>query len=149
MSQNKAYIYTDGASQGNPGPAGAGFVITNEQGNILVRRAIPLGETTVGVAEYRALIAGLAEAHARGWRHIHIYTDSEFMARQLQGSYKVRTPAIRPLYEWAQKLRARFDSFVVEHLPRDKNNLADELAKEGARLSAQGPKAANGRRSKP
>lgn len=144
-----SYLYTDGASKGNPGPAGAGFAITDSAGNPLVQRAIPLGVTTVGVAEYRALIAGLCEAEARGIRHIHVFTDSQFMARQMQGTYRVRTPAIRPLYEWANKLRARFESFKIEHVPRSMNNLADGLANEGARLSAGGPPPANGRRRKP
>ena len=144
----KVYLYTDGASKGNPGPAGAGFVISDAQGNILVQRGIPLGVTTVGVAEYRALIAGLSEAAAMGLRHIHVYTDSQFMARQMQGSYKVRTPAIRPLFEWASKLRGRFETFEIEHIPRTLNNLADGLATEGAVLSAQGAAPENGRRAK-
>ncbi len=149
MSDDKVYLYTDGASKGNPGPAGAGFALADAAGNVLVQRAIPLGVTTVGVAEYRALIAGLAEAEARGIRHIHVYTDSQFMARQMQGTYKVRTPAIRPLYEWANKLRAKFTSFRIEHVPRELNSMADGLASEGARLSAAGPQPANGRRAKP
>jgi len=149
MTDETTYLYTDGASKGNPGPAGAGFAITDAKGNVLVQRAIPLGVTTVGVAEYKALIAGLSEASTLGVQHIHVYTDSQFMARQLQGVYKVRTPAIRPLYEWANKLRAKFASFTIEHVPRELNNMADGLAGEGARLSAAGPQPANGRRSKP
>lgn len=144
-----AYLYTDGASKGNPGPAGAGFVLTDEHGNPLVQRAIPLGVTTVGVAEYKALIAGMSEASARGVQHLHVYTDSQFMARQMQGTYKVRTPAIRPLYEWANKLRTKFASFKIEHVPRELNNMADGLASEGARQSADAPPSASGRRAKP
>ncbi len=148
MPDDKVYLYTDGASKGNPGPAGAGFVLTDAAGNPLVQRAIPLGVTTVGVAEYKALIAGLSEAQSRGVQHIHVYTDSQFMARQLQGTYKVRTPAIRPLFEWASKLKAKFASFAIEHVPREMNNIADGLAGEGARQSAQGPAPENGRRAK-
>lgn len=149
MPPDKVFLYTDGASKGNPGPAGAGFVITDAQGNALVQRAIPLGVTTVGVAEYRALIAGLCEANTMGVTDIHVYTDSQFMARQIQGTYKVRTPAIKPLYEWANKLRARFARFKIEHVPRTMNNVADGLAGEAARISAEGPQPANGRRTKP
>jgi len=149
MPDNVTYLYTDGASKGNPGPAGAGFVLADVHGNPLVQRAIPLGVTTVGVAEYKALIAGLSEADARGVQHIHVFTDSQFMARQMQGTYRVRTPAIRPLFEWASKLRAKFASFKIEHVPRELNNMADGLASEGARLSAAGPPPANGRRAKP
>ena len=135
-----AVLFTDGASKGNPGPAGAGFVLTIGS-NVCIERAIPLGVTTVGVAEYRALIAGLSEAAACGVKAIQVYTDSEFMARQMLGIYKVRTPAIRPLYEWACKLRGRFEKFEIQHVPRGLNNLADGLATEGAKRSAQGEKA--------
>ena len=127
----EAVLYTDGASLGNPGPAGAGFVLQGPD-QAVVERAIPLGETTVGVAEYRALIAGLAEAISRGIRRLHVYSDSEFMCRQLQGDYKVRAQNIRPLYEWARKLIAQLDDFQIEHTRREDNERADALAKQGA-----------------
>ena len=149
MPDDKAYLFTDGASKGNPGPAGAGFVLTDPHGGIIAQRAIPLGETTVGVAEYRALIAGLSEAHARGITHLQVYTDSEFMARQMQGVYKVRTPAIKPLFLWAIKLRAHFTAFKIEHVHREFNDVADKLATEGARQSMNAPPPSNGRRAKP
>lgn len=133
-----AILYTDGASKGNPGPAGAGFVLTDTHGGVIASRAIPLGRTTVGVAEYRALIAGLSEASSRGVQHICIFSDSEFMCRQLLGIYKVRTPAIKPLYDWAVKLRRKFVSFEITHVTRDKNEEADRLATEGARRSIAG-----------
>jgi len=107
-----AVVYTDGSSLGNPGPAGAGFVLQEPDGTV-VERAIPLGETTVGVAEYRALIAGLSEALSRGVKRVHVYSDSQFMCRQLQGKYKVRSANIRPLYEWARKLMGQFDEFQI------------------------------------
>ena len=135
-----AILHTDGASKGNPGPAGAGFVLTTRAGETIVSRALPLGVTTVGVAEYRALIGGMSEALAQGINSLEVYTDSQFMARQMQGIYKVRTPCIRPLYEWANKLRGRFDRFQITHVTRDKNALADSLACEGAKRSAQGEK---------
>ncbi len=132
-----AVLHTDGASKGNPGPAGAGFVLVDHGERILAERGIPLGETTVGVAEYKALIAGLSEALAQGIRHIEVYSDSEFMCKQLKGQYRVRTAVIVPLYQWADKLRRRFESFSISHVTRDKNQRADELATEGARLSAE------------
>jgi len=137
----KATLHTDGASKGNPGPAGAGFVITDERGEEIAARAIPLGTTTVGVAEYKALIAGMSEAAARGITHLSVRTDSQFMARQMLGIYKVRTPAIRPLYEWANKLRAKFVKFEIEHILRGGNEKADALATEGAKRSAMGESA--------
>lgn len=134
----EAYLYTDGASKGNPGPAGAGYVLITPHGALLTKRAVPLGVTTVGVAEYRALIAGMSDAASRGVTHLRVFSDSEFMVRQMLGVYKCRTPAIKPLYSWAVKLRGRFDAFAIQHVPREMNNLADGLATEAARLSAQG-----------
>ncbi len=132
----EAILYTDGSSLGNPGPAGAGFVLEGS-GDNLVERAIPLGETTVGVAEYRALIAGLSEALSRGVRRIHVYSDSEFLCRQIQGNYKVRSANIRPLYEWACKLIGQFDSFQIEHTAREGNQRADALARQAAEQAKQ------------
>jgi len=131
MSTATAVLYTDGSSLGNPGPAGAGFVL-EEPDSTVVERAIPLGKTTVGMAEYRALIAGLSEAISRGVQHIHVYSDSEFMCRQLQGEYKVRSANIRPLYQWACKLIGQFEEFQIEHTARESNQRADALAKQAA-----------------
>ncbi len=135
----EAVLYTDGSSLGNPGPAGAGFVLEEPDGTV-VERAIPLGETTVGVAEYRALIAGLSEATACGVRRIHVYTDSEFMCRQIQGEYKVRSAKIRPLHEWACKLVEQFDGFQIEHTVREGNQRADALARQAAEQAKQNKK---------
>ena len=130
--RHEAVLYTDGASLGNPGPAGVGFVLAGPDNTMIVERAIPLEETTVGVAEYRALIAGLSEALSRGIRRVRVYSDSEFMCRQLQGKYKVRAKNIRPLYEWARKLIGQFDDFQIQHITRDGNQRADALAKQAA-----------------
>lgn len=113
-------------------------MLTTPHDAVIVQRAIPLGVTTNGVAEYRALIAGMAEAHSRGITHLRVYSDSEFMVRQMQGLYKVRTPAIKPLLQWAVRLRGKFESFAIQHVPRERNNLADGLAAQGAALSAAG-----------
>jgi len=138
-NDTKAILYTDGSSLGNPGPAGAGFVLEGP-GDSVVERAIPLGETTIGVAEYRALIAGLSEAISRGARRVHVYSDSEFMCRQLQGEYKVRSANIRPLYEWACKLVDQFDGFQIEHTVREANQRADALARQAAEQAKQNKK---------
>ncbi len=130
-----ATLHTDGASLGNPGPAGVGFVLSDAGGRVIAERAIPLGETTVGVAEYRALIAGLHEALARNITHIRAISDSEFMCRQLQGTYRVKTEAIKPLYAWARRLVKRFDHFEIAHCPREQNQRADELANQAAKAA--------------
>ncbi len=131
-TEAEAILHTDGSSLGNPGPAGAGFVLESPAGALIAEQAIPLGEPTVGVAEYRALIAGLSVALAQGIRRVQVYSDSEFMCRQLQGNYKVRTKHIRPLYDWACKLLARFDGFQIAHIPRGDNERAAALAKQAA-----------------
>ena len=134
-----AILYTDGSSLGNPGPAGAGFVLEEPDGTV-VERAIPLGETTVGVAEYRALIAGLSEAISRGVQGVRVYSDSQFLCRQIQGKYKVRSANIRPLYEWACKLVGQFDKFQIEHTAREGNQRADVLARQAAEQAKQNTK---------
>ncbi len=134
-----AILYTDGSSLGNPGPAGAGFVLQELDGT-MVERAIPLGETTVGVAEYRALIAGLSEALSRGVQGVRVYSDSEFLCRQIQGKYKVRSANIRPLYKWACKLIGQFDKFQIEHTTREGNERADALARQAAEQAKQNAK---------
>ncbi len=128
----QAILYTDGASLGNPGPAGAGFVLKGPGGQTIAERAIALGETTVGVAEYRALIAGLSEVLSRELGCVRVFSDSQFMCRQLQGKYRVRAAAIKPLYEWTQKLIQRLERFEISHIDREHNTRADELAKQGA-----------------
>ena len=133
---NTATLYTDGASSGNPGPAGAAYVLLDEEGRTIAEQAIPLGITTVGVAEYRALIAGLAEALNLGVTRLQAISDSEFMCRQLQGRYRVRTEAIKPLYARAKELSAKLEYFDICHAGREHNQRADALAKEGARMSA-------------
>lgn len=133
-----ATLYTDGASSGNPGPAGAAFVLLDEQGRTIAERALPLGITTVGVAEYKALIAGLAEALNLGVQRLQVISDSEFMCRQLQGKYRVRTEAIKPLYAKAKELSGKLAHFEICHAGREHNERADALAKEGARMSAKG-----------
>ncbi|MGD9520181.1 MAG: ribonuclease HI family protein [Armatimonadota bacterium] len=124
----------DGASFGNPGPAGAGIVLT--AGNEVIHRAsIPLGETTNNVAEYRALIAGLHEAAARKARRVVVRSDSELLIRQMRGEYQVKAPHLRPLHEWGKKIADRFEGVTWEYVPREENSEADRLAKEGAESS--------------
>ena len=133
---NCAVLYTDGASSGNPGPAGAGYVLVDAHGDLLAEDSLPLGRTTVGVAEYSALIAGLSAALNHGVTRLQAISDSEFMCRQLQGRYRVRTPAIKPLFEKARTLVYKFEHFEIAHAGREHNERADSLAKGGARKSA-------------
>ncbi|MFW5867040.1 MAG: DUF3830 family protein [Armatimonadota bacterium] len=130
-------LYSDGASLGNPGPAGAGFVITSRSGRLLAEGSVPLEPTTVNVAEYRGLIDGLLEAQRLGARRVHALMDSQLIVRQLTGEYRVKAEHLRPLYQWASKVISSFDAFKCEHVPREKNERADELAGKAAKRSKE------------
>lgn len=136
----EAVIYTDGASQGNPGRAGAGWVIETLDGNVVEEGSLPLGETTNNVAEYRAVIAALERARALGLSRLTLRSDSELLVRQLNGSYRVRSEALLPLYEQVQRLRTAFAKVNVEHVPREQNMRADALAGEAASGKGVAPK---------
>lgn len=125
-------LYCDGASLGNPGPAGAGFVIVGPGGKVLRRRAVSLGRLTNNAAEYRALIAALHEAAAMGARKVHVKADSELLVKQMRGEYKVAAPNLKPLHAWAHKLLRRFEEVRFEAVPREDNAEADQLAKAAA-----------------
>ncbi len=133
----RAVLYTDGASLGNPGPAGAGFVLTADDGQLLAEGSVPLEPATVNVAEYRALIAGLHEALRLGIRRLEARMDSELVIKQLKGRYRVKAEGLRPLYDWARKLIGRFDEFSCTHVPREENRRADKLAGEAAKRSKE------------
>lgn len=133
----EAVLHADGASLGNPGPAGAGFVIETSDGRTLAEGSIPLEPTTVNEAEYRALIAGLHEARRIGITRLQARLDSELVCRQLSGAYRVRAQNLQPLYQWARRIISRFDEFTCVHLPREQNERADALAGAAAKRSKE------------
>ncbi len=124
-------IYTDGASRGNPGDAGIGVVIAAEDGKILREFGEYIGKTTNNIAEYSALIRGLREAADLGAEAVNISTDSQLMAFQLTGVYKVKSPNLKPFYQEAMSLLQRFRKVTISHVLRDLNKRADQLANEG------------------
>lgn len=122
--------YIDGGSRGNPGPAGYGVVIQDAAGNIVETLSRSIGTATNNVAEYHALLAALEYvAHQRG-RHLAVYCDSELVVRQMQGRYRVQSPDLKPLYERARQLASRLEEFAIQHIPREQNRLADQLAND-------------------
>ena len=130
MSIEKVIICTDGAARGNPGPAAIGATIKDEKGNLLAAISRRLGHTTNNQAEYRAVIAALEQAAKLGARHVEVRADSELVVKQINGQYKVKNAAIRPLYQQVVKLTGRFDSFKIGYIPRAKNAEADALANQ-------------------
>lgn len=131
-------LYTDGACRGNPGPGGAGIVLTDEKGGTVAAVKQYLGRCTNNVAEYRALIGGLEEALRRRCTDLHIYMDSELLVNQIRGSYRVRNAGLMPLMAEVRKRLAALDSYTVEHVYRDRNRLADALANEAIDEAAGG-----------
>jgi ribonuclease HI len=123
-------IFTDGASRGNPGDAGYGAIITDDQGHTLAEMQGFLGKATNNVAEYKALILALEKASALGLNRVKIFSDSELVVRQLQGKYKVREEHLKLLHQRALKILDRFENYSITHIPREKNRRADELANE-------------------
>jgi len=127
----KLSIYTDGASKGNPGPAGIGVVIAADDGTVIREIAEYVGEQTNNAAEYLALIRGLREALDLRAKEIEISVDSQLMARQLTGVYKVKSPNLKSLHEEAIGLLRRLPRARISHVCRGFNKRADELANEG------------------
>ncbi len=134
------HIYIDGAARGNPGPAGAGIVILDDKGKLVDAISKFLGETTNNVAEYSALIFAMEEARSRKAKEIVINTDSQLLAKQLGGEYKIKSPALKDLYEKVSTLLASFEEVRINHISREKNKDADELANKAIDNSAAGKK---------
>ncbi|MBN1595060.1 ribonuclease HI family protein [candidate division FCPU426 bacterium] len=124
------YVFCDGGARGNPGPAAAAAVLFDPRQRRLDQTQKYLGITTNNVAEYEGLLLGLGLAQAHGVRNIHLRLDSELVVRQLLGEYKVKHPALRPLWQKAQTLLKAFAGREIRHVPREENSAADRLVNE-------------------
>jgi ribonuclease HI len=123
-------LYTDGASRGNPGLAGAGIQIIDSAGEPVLERAVFLGEATNNVAEYLALLIGLEQARTLSPERLEVHMDSELVVRQLNGIYQVRHPDLLPLFQRARQLLQTFPEVRVAHVRREQNAAADRLANQ-------------------
>jgi ribonuclease HI len=123
----KLVVHVDGGARGNPGPAAAGAVISSADGKLLDEASETLGVATNNVAEYHGLLLGLRRARALGATEVEIYNDSELVARQLTGAYKVKHAALRPLHERARAELNSFDRWSITSVPREQNAAADAL----------------------
>lgn len=130
MGLGEAVIETDGASRGNPGRAGAGFIIS-KNGKRLAQGSRFLGISTNNVAEYTGMIMGLEEVVERGESRVLALTDSLLVARQLEGKYRVRKSHLKPLHRRCMELIGSLESFRVEYVPSSENR-AHKLAEEAA-----------------
>jgi ribonuclease HI len=133
-------IHVDGGARGNPGPAGVGVVITDREGIVIDRANAYIGESTNNEAEYRALLLGLDRAHALGAREIDVVNDSELIAHQITGRYKVKKETLRMLHQQARAALEGFERWSIRPVPRERNEDADALVNEAidARASTAG-----------
>lgn len=128
---DKLIMYTDGGSRGNPGDAGIGIAIFDEKDNTVVQISRYIGTQTNNAAEYYALVRGLEEIIALGAVWVEIYMDSELVVKQIKGEYRVKSEALKPLYEIARAYLASLKGYSINHIGRDGNKLADKLANCG------------------
>jgi probable phosphoglycerate mutase len=122
--------FIDGGSRGNPGPAGYGVQVVDEQGTVVQELSESIGVTTNNEAEYRGLIAALEWMAAEGHTRARIRSDSELLVEQMRGEYRVKSPGLQPLHREASQLVKSMERVVFEHVPREKNREADRLANE-------------------
>jgi ribonuclease HI len=132
----KVVLHVDGGARGNPGPAAIGVVISAPDGEVLEELAERIGVATNNVAEYRALLRGVERARALGATEVEIVNDSELVARQLTGAYKVKHAAMKPLHAQAIGALRGFDAWRIRSVPRAQNARADELVNQA--LDADG-----------
>ena len=145
MTQGRRLIlYADGAARGNPGPAGAGAVLFDEDGHIVAKLTRALGRATNNVAEYSALILGLEEAKRLGANAIDVRMDSLLVVEQLRGRWRTKHPGLIPLALRASQLLASFPEREIRHVPREQNLVADALSNraidEAAGISSDEPR---------
>ena len=134
MSQKSVSVYIDGAARGNPGPAGAGILL--KEGDKIIKEAYKyLGDTTNNVAEYSAVISGLQEAIALGYKKVELKVDSELVAQQLRGDYRVKNSNIKPLFDKAIALINNLENVKIIKIDRSDNKEADKLANKAINLS--------------
>jgi ribonuclease HI len=123
----KAIVHVDGGARGNPGPAAAACVISTPEGEILGEHAELLGDVTNNVAEYRALLLGLRRARELGVTDVEVVGDSELIAKQVKGLYKVKHEAMRALHREAMAALREFERWSIRTVPRAQNAHADAL----------------------
>ena len=126
----KLVVHVDGGARGNPGPAAAAAVVSTPDGDVLDEAHEYLGVATNNVAEYRGLLLGLDRARALGADEVEVVNDSELVAKQINGQYKVKHPDMKPLYAAAREALGQFGRWSVRSVPRAQNAAADALVNQ-------------------
>jgi ribonuclease HI len=126
----KLVVHVDGGSRGNPGPAASAAVLTTPDGDVVGEAMETLGVATNNVAEYRAVLLGLAKARELGATEVEVVNDSELIAKQINGQYKVKHPDMKPLYLDAMAALREFEAWTVRTVRREQNADADALVNQ-------------------
>jgi ribonuclease HI len=126
----KLVVHVDGGARGNPGPAAAAAVLSTPDGEVVDEAHELLGRVTNNVAEYRGLLLGLARAQELGADEVEVVNDSELVAKQVNGLYKVKHPDMRPLHRQAVESLRAFKRWTVRSVPRAQNADADALVNQ-------------------
>ena len=132
----RVIVHVDGGARGNPGPAAAAAVVSDHEGQVLDEAAEVLGVATNNVAEYRGLLLGLQRARALGATEVEVVNDSELVAKQVNGEYKVKHADMKPLHRAAVEVLGGFERWTVRSVPRAQNAHADALVNQA--LDARG-----------
>jgi ribonuclease HI len=127
--------YIDGGARGNPGPAGYGVHVVDNQGNTVAELYEGIGYATNNVAEYRGLLAALEWSIAHGHTRVHIKSDSLLLVQQVNGVYRIKNEGLLPLYRQARHLMAKVGNVTLEHVRREQNKDADRLSNLGMDLN--------------
>ena len=129
---SKVFLYSDGGARGNPGPAAIGVLVCDEKGHVLQDRGEVIGEATNNIAEYTALLVGLEMAHKLGARNVSAFMDSELVARQVSGQYRVKVPHLQTLCREVKERQKLFEQISFTHVPRthEKIQYVDRLVNE-------------------
>jgi ribonuclease HI len=123
------HVHVDGASSGNPGKSGAGIVARDDTGSVVFERGIFLGEMTNNMAEYEALLHALTSAAEQSVKDITVYTDSQLVANQVTGAYKIKNMTLFKYVRRVKEIVSNFEHFTIQYIPREQNREADKLAK--------------------
>ena len=132
----RVVVHVDGGARGNPGPAAAAAVVSTPEGRVLDEASELLGVATNNVAEYRGLLLGLDRARALGADEVEVVNDSELVAKQINGDYKVKHADMKPLHRAAIEVLDGFDRWTIRSVPRAQNAHADALVNQA--LDARG-----------
>ena len=132
----KLVVHVDGGSRGNPGPAAAAAVLSTPDGEVVAEAAEVLGRATNNVAEYRGVLLGLARARELGATEVEVVNDSELVAHQVNGRYKVKHPDMKPLHAATVDALRAFDRWSIRSVPRAQNAGADALVNQALDAAA-------------